>query len=78
MFAVLPWGNRQAETAEQGMAHGAPMNPNIKKKLYATTFVSFLVLGLVYFLVSIKIIDFREIAREMDADIYGSRSFDSE
>jgi predicted secreted protein len=76
LFAVLPWGNRQPETHEAGLAPGAPVNANIKKKLIATTLLSFIVLGLVWFLITIEIIDFREVAREMDAKIYGDRSPD--
>ena len=76
LFAVLPWGNRQPENPETGMAYGAPVNPNIKKKLIATTIVSFVVLVIIYLCVEFKIIDFREIAREMDTRIYGDRSID--
>ena len=72
LFAVLPWGNRQPEVNETGMAYGAPVNPNIKKKLIATTIVSFIILGIIYACVEMNIIDFRGIAREMDARIYGS------
>lgn len=72
MFVVLPWGNRQPDVNETGMAHGAPVNPNIKKKLIATTLLSFVLLAIIYILIEIRIIDFREIAREMDARIYGS------
>jgi len=74
LFAVLPWGNRQPETPETGMAYGAPMNPNMKKKFVATTLVSFVVLALVYLGIEMNLIDFRENAREMDALIYGSRA----
>jgi len=76
LFAVLPWGNRQPETPEQGMAYGAPVNPNIKRKLIATTIVSFIVLGIIYACIEANLIDFREVAREMDAKIYGDRSID--
>lgn len=72
LFAVLPWGNRQPEKPETGMAYGAPRNPNIKRKLIATTLVSFLILGIVYVCVEMNIVDFRENAREMDARLYGS------
>ncbi|PCI01778.1 MAG: hypothetical protein COB76_00575 [Alphaproteobacteria bacterium] len=72
LFTVLPWGNRQPKNPETGMAYGAPENPNMKKKLIATTIVSFIVLGIIYACVEMNIIDFRGIAREMDARIYGS------
>lgn len=73
LFAVLPWGNRQPDAPETGMAHGAPVNPNIKKKMIATTIISFILLGIVFACVEFKVIDFREVAREMDARIYGDR-----
>ncbi len=73
LFAVLPWGNRQPEINETGMAYGAPVNPNIKKKLIATTLLSFVLLGIVYACIEYKIIDFREIAIEMDHRVYGDR-----
>jgi len=76
LFAVLPWGNRQPSEHETGMAPGAPSNPNIKKKLIATTILSFVLLGIAYALIEINIIDFRDVAREMDAKIYGDRSPD--
>jgi len=78
LFAVLPWGNRQPEEYETGMAPGAPVNPNIKKKLIATTIVSFIVLGIVHACIEMNVIDFREIAREMDAEIYGTRNNNTE
>lgn len=78
LFAVLPWGNRQPLEPEQGMAYGAPVNPNIKKKLIATTILSFIVLIIIYTIVELNLIDFREIAREMDTRIYGARSTDLE
>ena len=74
LFAVLPWGNRQPSTYETGMAPGAPVNPNIRRKLVATTILSFVVLGIIYVCIEMNLIDFREIAREMDATIYGDRS----
>ena len=74
LFAVLPWGNTQAEDRVEGTMPGAPVNANIKKKFIATTIVSFVVLGIIYALIQMNLIDFREIAREMDAKIYGTRA----
>lgn len=74
LFVTLPWGNRQPDTPEVGMMHGAPANPNIKKKMIWTTFLSFIVVGIIYACVEANIIDFREAAREMDARIYGART----
>lgn len=67
LFAILPWGNKQPEQAETGMAHGAPMNPNIKKKFLVTTGVTILLWFVVYALIEYKVIDFRKTAREMEA-----------
>jgi|GEM_PF-63031 len=78
LFAVLPWGNRQPANHEAGMAAGAPANPNMKKKIIATTIVSFIVLGIIYACIDANIIDFREVAREMDERVYGSRSVTSD
>lgn len=72
LFATLPWGNRQPDEPETGMAYGAPSNPNMKKKLIATTLISFVILGVIYACIAMDIIDFWEIAREMDARIYGT------
>ncbi len=74
LFLTLPWGNRQPDSAEKGMAHGAPINPNMKKKFVATTILSFVVLGVIEFAVQYKIIDFREAAREMEIRLYGVRT----
>ncbi len=78
LFAVLPWGNRQPDVRVDGTMPGAPANPNIKKKFIATTIVSFIILGIIHALIEINLIDFREIAREMDEAIYGSRSSGAE
>lgn len=67
LFAILPWGNRQPEQAEAGMAHGAPANPNIMRKFMVTTVITILLWWLVYALMEYKVIDFREAAREMEA-----------
>jgi predicted secreted protein len=74
LFVTLPWGNRQPDEPETGMMHGAPVNPNMKKKMIATTILSFVVVGIIYACVEMNFIDFREAAREMDARIYGTRT----
>ena len=73
LFIVLPWGNKRPHSHEVGMGAGAPANPNIKKKMIATTLLSFVVLAIVWVCMDMNIIDFREAAREMDTRIYGSR-----
>ena len=78
IFMVLPWGNKQPKFPEKGMAYGAPHNPNIKKKMIATTIISFLILGMIYALIEMNIVDIRGAANEMDARIYGNNSINNE
>jgi predicted secreted protein len=59
LFAVLPWGVRTDETAA-----GAPANPRLKQKFLITTAVSAVIWCVIAYLIHIRIIDFREFARE--------------
>jgi predicted secreted protein len=61
LFAVLPWGVRQPDRLETGVA-GAPVNPNIGKKFIATTLISAIIWLIIAYLMHIKIIDFRQMA----------------
>jgi predicted secreted protein len=71
LFITLPWGNRQPDKGETGMAYGAPSNPNLKKKMIATTVLSFVVTIIVYYVIDADIIDFRGKALEYEQSIYG-------
>lgn len=51
LFAVLPWGVRQATKTEAGHDPGAPVNPQIGRKAMITTVISLAVWG-VYFYVT--------------------------
>ena len=65
LFVVLPWGIRQnAGGVEQGIK-GAPENPQIKKKFLITTALSIALWLLVFILIEVDIISFRELARQM-------------
>ena len=70
MFAVLPWGNKQPTQNEQGMAHGAPTNPNLKKKLIATSLVSLVVLAIVYYIIDNDLLDFHGKAIAYEKSLY--------
>ena len=48
VFAVLPWGVRQPTEPEPGHDPGAPMNPQLPRKIIITTVISLLLWG-VYF-----------------------------
>lgn len=74
LFAVLPWGNKHPDTPETGMMHGAPSRPHMKQKLIATSIIALIGLGIVYACMEANIIDFREVAREMDTRLYGERT----
>jgi len=58
LFAVLPFGHKRAED-------GTPIQSNIKKKFLWTTFVAFILWGIVFALVESDMISFREMANEM-------------
>ena len=65
LFAVLPWGvRRNTGPVEEGI-QGAPQNPRIKQKLIITTLLSILLWGIVFILIEIDIISFRELAKGM-------------
>ena len=51
LFAVLPWGVRHATKTEACHDPGAPVNPQISRKVMITTVISLLIWG-VYFYVT--------------------------
>ena len=65
LFAVLPWGVRNAhetgENVEPGNEAGAPVNPMIVKKVVGTTIVATIVFLLIYGQVSYGWISFDDI-----------------
>lgn len=69
IFCVLPIGlSKTQEEAEEGeyIAPGAPSSVNMKQKLFLTTVISIVLWVLVYILIDIEIINFREMARAND------------
>ena len=65
LFLTLPWGNRAADTPEQGMAGSAPLNPRIKQKFLITFIISTIIWLIISTLIYLGVIDFYEISREM-------------
>ena|SRR5690606_26189896 len=57
LFAVLPWGLRRDNT-------GRPENFNIKKKILVNTVLSAALWLIVYILIDMEIISFREMAKD--------------
>jgi predicted secreted protein len=50
LFAVLPWGVQREENPELGHDPGAPAVTHLKKKLIATTLITFVLWGFGVFL----------------------------
>lgn len=52
LFAVLPWGVRNAHEAGEAVEHGneagAPVNPMLLRKVTATTVLATIVFALIY------------------------------
>lgn len=65
LFCILPWGLSFDENKDPGHMPGAPSIPNIKKKFMITTGVAFIVLGLVYALLEMELINFYDVAETM-------------
>ena len=55
LFAILPWGVKTQEEAGEvipGTAESAPVTPNLRAKLLATTIAATVVFALIYWLVA--------------------------
>jgi predicted secreted protein len=59
IFAVLPWGVKPSAKGDPGHAAGAPANPQLLRKAAITTVVAGVLWLIVYWAVSIDLIDFR-------------------
>lgn len=61
LFAVLPLGNRTyAEMGEKvpgGGDPGAPVNPNLKRKFFTTTWVAAIIFAIVWSVIRFGLID---------------------
>jgi len=55
LFAVLPFGLKRDE-------YGKPLNLSIKRKFVMTTLVSFVIWLMVYSVIKMDVIDFRELS----------------
>ena len=59
IFAVLPWGIRQADPGDPGAAHGAPKNPAILKRVLWTSLVAALIWLAVFWIIEANLFSFR-------------------
>ncbi len=48
IFTVLPWGNKALDNPQTGHAASAPANPRLKKKLFWTTVISFILTAILW------------------------------
>ena len=62
LFAVLPWGVRQADPSDPGHAAGAPANPQLGKKALWTTGLTAVLWLAIYLTVQADVISFRDWA----------------
>ena len=58
LFAVLPFSLSRDE-------QGIPRNPNLKKKFLITTIIAIVIWLLIYVLVEVEVISFRDLAASM-------------
>jgi len=68
LFAVLPWGaERAADTRTEVKGHTAPVPKSIKlgQKFLITSVLSAAIWVIIYILIEIDIVDFRDIANHM-------------
>jgi predicted secreted protein len=59
LFMVLPWGVTIPDNPEPGHAPSAPINPRIGVKLIATSLVSAVIWGIVWYVMQAGWISFR-------------------
>lgn len=68
LFTVLPLGVKTPDNPEVGIASSAPINPRLGYKFLLTSLISACIWVVIYVLIDIKIIDFRDIAAHMRLD----------
>ena len=63
-FSVLPFGiqsNKEVFKEKiEGMAPGAPKNPNIAKKFFITTLITTVIFSVIYYLAKAELLNLRE------------------
>lgn len=64
-FCILPLNIQSIIKPTDGSMPGAPMNPDLKRKVILTTLVSIGVWIVIYLLIKADLISFRDIAAKM-------------
>ena len=62
LFTVLPWGVRPPDEPEPGHVRSAPANPRLRLKFAVTTVLAAVVWAVIFVLVEIELISFRDLA----------------
>jgi predicted secreted protein len=71
IFCTLPlWIERDDSENPEEIGPGAPKDPKIKKKFILTSIISAIIFLMVYILIDIEIVNFREIAELMIKEDY--------
>lgn len=65
IFAVLPWGARNASNPEPGTVESAPDKPRLGLKFLVTSGIAAVIWGVIYVLIKSDVISFRDIAGQM-------------
>lgn len=65
LFTVLPWGVRPPDDPGPGHVQSAPANPRLRLKFAATTVLAAVVWTVIFVLVEIEIISFRDLADQL-------------
>ena len=65
LFTVLPWGARPPDDPEPGHVQSAPANPRLRLKFAITTALAAIVWTVIFVLVEIEIISFRDLAEQL-------------
>lgn len=65
LFMVLPFGVRQPDDHTVGHQAGAPVKTHLKRKILATTLLAAVLWLVVYSLIGMDVIDFRDAALAM-------------
>ncbi len=61
LFAVLPWGVHRTKNPEVGHDPGAPERPMLVRKVVATSLITLILWGILYYLIDNNILVFRDL-----------------
>lgn len=65
LFTVLPWGARPPAETQPGHVESAPANPRLRLKFAVTTVLAAVVWAVIFTLVEMEIISFRDLADQL-------------